>query len=148
MVSFTQMELEFLKEREDARIGTVSPKGWPQVTPIIYVFGDGSFYFAIDFKTIKERNLKANPKASLAIDVYARQPQAIIVQGKAELFTSGPEFKHGYNLLTQRHDYFKANPFSENEAYVVKITPTTKASWGFEKPLVDPTGSQPNKEVK
>lgn len=131
MVLFTKAETEYIQKMDDSRLATVSPKGWPQATPIIHAFDGNHFYVAVDFLTQKAKNIEGNSKVALVVDKYERTPSAVIVQGTAELFKSGAEFRHGYKLLYERHAYYKANPFNENEAYIVKITPVTKTSWGI-----------------
>jgi len=131
MDAFTKSESDYIKKIDDSRLATISPKGWPQVTPIIHAFDGKCFYTAIDFGTQKAKNIESNNRVALVVDRYERTPSAVIVQGTAELFKEGKEFSHGYKLLHERHAYYRANPFKENEAYIVKITPATKKSWGI-----------------
>lgn len=129
MVTFTKKETDFMKEQIVARVSTISQKEWPQTTPILYVFDGQNIYFAIDFTTKKYKNLKSNPRISIAIDVYARTPRAVTVQGNAEILEKGPEFRKALDLIIGQLEYYKNNPFKEGEAAIVKIVPVTKSSW-------------------
>jgi len=128
---FSAKEVAFLKKQDEARVGTVSEKGWPQVTTVVHVFDGKNLYFAIDYGTRKHKNLLHSNKISVLVDVYARQPMAIMIQGKATLLEKGKEFEYAYKLLQKRHAYYRANPFKEGEAPIVKVVPLRKSSSGF-----------------
>jgi|SRR5690348_7926969 len=131
MVKFTQKESTFIKKTPEARVATVSSKGWPQVTTVIHVFDGKHVYFAIDYDTVKYKNLLKSDKIALSIDVYARQPKAVIMQGRAKMFDEGKEFDYGLKLLQKRHQYYRANPFKPKEAPIVRVEIKRKSSWGL-----------------
>lgn len=130
MVKFTPKEVAFIKRRAEARVATVSSKGWPQVTTVIHVFDGKHIYFAIDYDTVKYKNLLKNNKVALTIDVYERQPRAVIMQGIAKMFDEGKEFGYALKLLQKRHQYYRANPFKPKEAPIVRVEIKRKSSWG------------------
>lgn len=115
-----------------ARVSTISPKGWSQTTPVLHVFDGTYLFFATDYETKKCRNLKLNNRISVAVDRYEREPQGIAIQGTVELLEEGAEFKYAYDLLVKRHEYYKANPFKEREAPIIKVVPLRKAIWGVD----------------
>ncbi|HVA82990.1 MAG TPA: pyridoxamine 5'-phosphate oxidase family protein [Candidatus Aquilonibacter sp.] len=131
MVKFTAKESAFIRKMNEARVATVSSKGWPQVTTVIHVFDGKHLYFAIDYDTVKYKNLLKNSKVGISIDVYARQPKAVVMQGKAKMFDEGKEFEHAFALLQKRHAYYRANPFKAKEAPIVKVQILRKSSWGL-----------------
>ncbi|MDE1846199.1 MAG: pyridoxamine 5'-phosphate oxidase family protein [Candidatus Micrarchaeota archaeon] len=131
MVKFTAKESSFIKKMPEARVATISSKGWPQVTTVIHVFDGRHIYFAIDYNTVKYKNLLKNKKVALAIDVYKRQPSAVIIQGIAKMFDEGKEFDYALKLLQKRHQYYRANPFKPKEAPIVRVEIKRKSSWGL-----------------
>ena len=131
MVEFSAGETEFLKKRDVARVATVSGGGWPQVTPVVHLFDGKYLYFIIDYGSKKERNMRENGKVAAVIDVYARTPQAVVIQGNAEFIEKGPEFERIEKMFEERHEYYKANPVKEGESQIIKVIPVTKKSWGL-----------------
>ncbi|MDE1827940.1 MAG: pyridoxamine 5'-phosphate oxidase family protein [Candidatus Micrarchaeota archaeon] len=128
---FSQKEIAFLKSQDELRVATVSKKGWPQVTTVVHVFDGKTLYFATDYGTRKYKNLLCSNKISVLVDIYARQPKAITIQGRATLLEKGKEFVRAYKLLEKRHSYYRANPFKQGEAPIVKVIPLRKNSSGI-----------------
>lgn len=84
---FTETELEFLRSQRIARLATVGPTGWPHVVPVMYsLTADEALEFDVD--GLKLRNLKAEPRAAMVVDVMGPR-KGIAVQGQVELI--GPE---------------------------------------------------------
>lgn len=80
---FTDPELEFLRSQRIGRLATVGPSGWPHVVPVMYALTeDGALDFDVD--GIKLRNLKADPRAAMAVDAMGPK-RGISIQGRAEL---------------------------------------------------------------
>ena len=130
MVEFSPSEIEFLKKRDVARVATVSEGGWPQVTPVVHLFDGRFLYFIIDYGSKKEKNLRRNNRVAVVVDVYARTPQAVAVQGRAEFIEKGDEFERVEKMFEERHQYYKANPVKEGSAPIVRVNPMSKSSWG------------------
>lgn len=80
---FSEAEREFLRSQRIAHLATVSPRGWPHVMPVMYeLLDDGSFEFDAD--GVKLRNLEAESRAALVVDV--RQPRrGVSVQGRTRI---------------------------------------------------------------
>jgi len=84
---FTDAELEFLRSQRIGRLATVGPSGWPHVVPVMYTLTEaGELDFDVD--GVKLRNLKADPRAAMAVDGMGPK-RGITVQGRVELI--GPE---------------------------------------------------------
>lgn len=60
---------------------TTRPGGRPHLMPIWGVWREGAFWFSTGEKTVKARNLAANPSCVVAPD---RADEAVIVEGTAE----------------------------------------------------------------
>lgn len=102
----------------------------PHVVPVSYVFENGAFLIAVDYETKKYRNLLGNDRVALVVDT-ASPNRAVIVQGHAEIFERGPEFRRAYKVFHKRLSWVRANPWKEGEAPFIRIKPLTKASWGL-----------------
>jgi 2-phospho-L-lactate guanylyltransferase len=71
------------------RLGTLGQDGYPQVTPVWYLFQDGQFYVTTASDRVKARNMLANPKVGFAIDSDVRPYQGVSVWGEARLVAEG-----------------------------------------------------------
>ncbi|MDE1769362.1 MAG: pyridoxamine 5'-phosphate oxidase family protein [Thaumarchaeota archaeon] len=131
MLKFTIKESEFLKENEGCRIAT-SQNDVPHIAPVSYHFEDGFFYFATDYDTKKYANLKNNNKIAISVDIYSPgKHKAVVVQGSTAFIEKGPQFKKLYEIFYKKFAWVRDDPWKENEAPFVKITPKTKISWGL-----------------
>ena len=131
MIKFTIKESEFLKENEGCRIATCT-NDVPHIAPVSYYFEDGFFYFATDYDTKKYANLKKNNKIAISVDLYLPgQHKAVVVQGSTTFIEKGPQFKKLYEIFFKKFAWVRNDPWKEEEAPFVKITPKTKISWGL-----------------
>lgn len=131
MIKFTIKESDFLKENEGCRIATCT-SDVPHIAPVTYYFEDGFFYFATDYDTKKYANLKKNNKIAISVDIYLpSQHKAVVVQGSTTFIEKGPQFKRLYEIFYKKFAWVREDPWKENEAPFVKITPKTKTSWGL-----------------
>ncbi|HEX5457012.1 MAG TPA: pyridoxamine 5'-phosphate oxidase family protein [Candidatus Nitrosotalea sp.] len=131
MIKFTIKETEFLKENEGCRIATCT-SDVPHIAPVSYYFEDGFFYFATDYDTKKYANLKKNNKIAISVDIYSpSQHKAVVVQGSTVFIEKGPQFKRLYEIFYKKFAWVREDPWKEEEAPFVKITPRTKTSWGL-----------------
>ena len=131
MTKFHPAQLTFLKKHEVCRLATASKEGMPHVTPVIYALDKDSFVVAIDYGTKKLANLRANPFASLVVDEYGRKHRAIMVQGRCQVFETGAEYRRLLRVLFDRFEYYRANPWREGEAPIIRIAADKVVSWGL-----------------
>ena len=128
---FSKQEKKFLKSIEEARMATIGKK-LPHVKPVSFVFEDGFFYIATDYKTRTYKNLEQNLVAAISIDFYSPgKHKAILSQGKIEIIEKGPEFKKIYDMFFKKFDWVRREPWTEGEAPFLKLVPITKTSWGL-----------------
>ena len=131
MLKFTIKESKFLEDNEGCRISTCT-KNIPHIAPVAYYFEDGFFYFATDYNTKKYANLKKNDKIAISVDIYLPgKHKAVVVQGSTTFIEKGPQFKKLYEIFYKKFAWVRENPWKENEAPFVKITPKAKISWGL-----------------
>lgn len=131
MISFSNKEKEFLNSLEECRIATVHDN-IPHVKPVSYIFNNGTILIATDYETRTCKNIKENPKTALAIDIYKSSAhKAVCIQGDTEIIEKGQEFKTIYDMFYEKFVWVRNEPWKENEAPFLKITPTSKTSWGI-----------------
>lgn len=74
----------FLRETRVAVLATVDATGRPRTVPIWYLWDDGAAHLFTSRKSLKWRNILANPNVSLCIDHREPPYSAVIVDGRAE----------------------------------------------------------------
>lgn len=57
-----------LRTGQNIWVGSVRPDGRPHLSPVWFAFLDGKLYICIDPKSVKARNLAANPQIVLALE--------------------------------------------------------------------------------
>ncbi len=128
MIEYNTREREFLKELEQARLST-SHNDIPHVKPVSFVLGKDSIIVATDYETKTYSNVKMNPKAAIAIDVYKSGGyKAVCIQGKVKIIEEGDEFKKLYNIFYEKFAWVRKDPWIEKEAPFLKIMPRNKVS--------------------
>lgn len=127
---FSNAEIEFLKSQWVCRIATVSPEGWPHNVPVGFAFDGKAFYITSDPGAKKLKNMTANNKVCLIIDVPQKPRRAIMVQGLATLAEHGEEFRRINEYLSEEKGWKK---WKEGEQVAVSIEPTKKLSWGIKQ---------------
>ena len=132
MIEFNQKETEFLNTLEEARIAT-SHDDIPHVKPVSFVKIENSIVIATDYNTRTYSNIKLNQNVGIVIDVYkSGGHKAVCIQGKSEIIENGEEFKKFYDIFYQKFQWVRKDPWEENEAPFLKISPNTKISWGLD----------------
>lgn len=130
LIEFSKSEERFLRLNELGRLATISPNGMPHVVPVSYIFQTDAFLIATDYGTRKYRNLLANDRVAFVVDVY-KPNLGVLLQGKAKIVETGPEFREIYRLFHKKFSWVRADPWREGEAPFVRIEPTNKVSWGL-----------------
>jgi PPOX class probable F420-dependent enzyme len=128
----------FLRDARVGRLATADAAGRPLVVPVCYVFDGTRCYSAVDAKPKRTRNLRRlgniaeNPQVSLVVDRWDEdwsQLCWVIVEGRADVLTSGPEFSHAIDLLVAKYPQYRALPLDRAAGAVVAITPGRVLAW-------------------
>jgi nitroimidazol reductase NimA-like FMN-containing flavoprotein (pyridoxamine 5'-phosphate oxidase superfamily) len=130
-LKFSESEIEFLLSLEEARFATCHDS-IPHVKPVSYIFHQDTILIATDYDTRSFQNIKKNPNAAVVIDRYeSGGHKAVCLQGKVNIVEKGDEFHTIYQLFYKKFKWVRDDPWTENEAPFLKITPTNKTSWGL-----------------
>ena len=71
-----------LRDEQNIWLATTRPDGRPHLTPIWFVYVDDRFYVCTSSKAVKARNVRANAKASVALESGS---QPMIAEGDARV---------------------------------------------------------------
>ena len=130
--SFQQM----LQRRFIATLGTANADGSIHLTAVWYLFEDGCLFVATSSKSRKARNVAAQPRASLMVDV--RKPgseRGVTAAGRAELITGNPSREINRRIHTR---YLSAaamaDPqiepvFASFDDVTLRLTPESWFTW-------------------
>jgi F420H(2)-dependent biliverdin reductase len=64
----TDMDTTRLTTERNVWLATVRPSGKPHLVPIWFVWADDKFYICTQADSVKVKNLRANPHASLSLE--------------------------------------------------------------------------------
>lgn len=98
------------------------------MVPVIYAIDGNNIVVAVDYGTKKLRNLKENEKVALVVDDY-HPNHAVMVEGDCRVFERGKEYLHLLQILFDRFEYYRKNPWGEGESHILKVKPTKVVSW-------------------
>jgi PPOX class probable F420-dependent enzyme len=126
------------------RLGTVDAGGQPLVVPVCYAFDGEALFSAIDAKPktgppegLKRiKNIRENSRVSVVIDEYDedwRKLRYVIIQGRAEVLSSGREFTDAADLLLAKYPQYRAMGLSRETGTMIKVTPTRVLRWSHER---------------
>ncbi len=117
-------------------VATTSASGVPHLVPVCHVLLDGKLYFASDADARKVRNLKANPRVAVTVDLYSddwSNLKGVLVQGTTRFVDKGPRFRKLRRLLYEKYpQYPDEAALHEAEVVIVEVTPAHVFSWGVE----------------
>ena len=130
--------LALLRDARVGRLATADAAGRPLVVPVCYVFDGARCYSAVDAKPKSTRNLRRlkniadNPSVSLVVDVWDEDWSRlawVIVEGRAEVLTTGVDFTRAIDLLVAKYPQYRTLPLDRRQGAVVAVTPERVLSW-------------------
>jgi len=142
-VALPAFAAELLRESRVARLGTADRAGQPLVVPVCYVFDGRACFSAIDAKPKRVparelrrvRNIAENPRVSLVVDRYDEEWSRlcwVIVQGRAEILTEGPERAGAVDLLRAKYAQYRALGLDRDTATVIRISLERTMFWSWQ----------------
>jgi PPOX class probable F420-dependent enzyme len=131
---------ELLRDGRVARLGTADRAGQPLVVPVCYVFDGRTCFSPIDAKPKRVaeralrrlRNIEENPRVSLVVDRYDEDWTRlcwVIVEGRAEILTGGPERADAVDLLRAKYAQYVSLDLDRDAATVIRISPDRTMYW-------------------
>jgi PPOX class probable F420-dependent enzyme len=132
----------FIAEGRVGRLATADPSGQPFVVPICYAFDGAALFSAIDAKPktpgrgeLKRiRNIRENPRVSVVIDRYDEEwtrLRYVIIQGKAEILTTGAAFSHGVDLLLAKYPQYRSMGLDRDAGLMIRVEPGRVTAWQY-----------------
>jgi len=133
--------LELLASARVGRLATAGADGQPLVVPVCYAFDGTVVYSAVDAKPKRTRalrrlrNIDENPRVSLVVDEYDEEwtrLRYVIVEGRAEILTGGPEFARGVDLLIDKYPQYRSLALSRDAGHLIRIGPERLLHWRWD----------------
>src|SRR5205814_2439264 len=109
----------------------------PHLGPVRHALPDGKLSSASDAGARKVKNLKANPRTAVTVDLYSNDwsnLKGVMLQGTTRLIEKGPRFRKIRRLLYAKYpQYPDEAALEESEVVIVEVTPARVFSWGVEE---------------
>jgi PPOX class probable F420-dependent enzyme len=129
----------FLSARRVGRLATADARGNPHVVPVCYAVTEDTLYITIDEKPKRPtaqplkrlRNIAANPSVAFVVDRYDEDWTRLgwlMLRGRAEILSDGPEHDRAQALLRERYPQYRAMQLGEFPVIAIRIERAT--SWG------------------
>ncbi len=118
------------------RLGTVGGDGYPQVTPIWYLYEDSRFWITTASDRVKARNMLARPQVGFAIDSDQRPYRGISARGQARLVAEGEAARPMTRRIAARYV-----PPERVEAMVATLMQAPRVVFAIDAPRVVKMGS-------
>jgi PPOX class probable F420-dependent enzyme len=144
--ALSQAEIdEYLNRRIMARMATQRADGYPHLTPIWFVWENGTFLHTLGAGRVHLTNLARDPRMSLVIDEdyrladgLAAGARSITVRGDAEL-SQDPDlildvtYKALVKYLGEDDAKLYTEPIMAEGRTIVTMTPTAWVTWDYNK---------------
>jgi PPOX class probable F420-dependent enzyme len=132
-------ERHFVEGRRIGHLATADKSAVPHVVPVCFGLAEDRLYITIDRKPKRERgrplkrlsNIADNPRAAIVFDRYDedwRRLAWVMLHGRAEILTAGPEHDRAQSLLRARYPQLDAMQIGELPVIAIHIERV--ASWG------------------
>jgi len=132
-------EREFLLAQRVGHLATADARGSPHVVPVCFAVANDTLYITIDEKPKQAagrplkrlRNILDNPSTAFVADRYDDDWTRlgwVMLRGRAEIVTDGPEHDHAQTLLRERYVQYRAMQLAELPVIALRIERVTH--WG------------------
>ncbi len=127
---------DFVARERVCRIATASAEGQPHLVPVCHVVAGGKVYIGSGDGGAKVRNLRANPRVTVTVDLYSDHwgsLKGVMIQGRAKLIERGPAFQRARKKLYAKYpQYAKEAAIAPSDSVVIEVTPTHVYAWGVD----------------
>lgn len=131
----TKNAADFVARERVCRMATASSEGQPHLVPVCHVLSGGKIYIGSGDDGTKIRNLRANPRVTVTVDLYSdhwASLRGVMVQGRARLIERGAAFRRARKKLYEKYpQYAKEAAISPADSVILEITPTHVYAWGL-----------------
>ena len=136
----TRKEAAFIRRARVGHLATVDEQGQPLNLPFCFAFDGESLYSPIDEKPKaaaprelkRVRNIRANPRVSVAIHRYDDQDWSrlahIIIQGAADILTDGEIHRKAVRLLRRKYPQYRTMALDERPMIRIRVVRCIR--WG------------------
>src|ERR1700730_16690446 len=128
----TKTQAKLLERERVSRVATVGD-GMPHLVPVCHVVAGGKIYFGSGRRGRKVRNVRANPRLALTVDLYSddwSHITGVMVQGRGRVIERGPRFRALRRRLYAKYpQYAREAALGESDSVIVELTPTHVFSW-------------------
>jgi PPOX class probable F420-dependent enzyme len=132
-------ERRFIDTRRIGHLATADGRAAPHVVPVCFGLMDDTLYITIDRKPKRSTdrplkrlgNILENPQAAIVFDHYDedwRRLAWVMLRGRAEILTDGPEHERAQSLLQGRYHQLAAMEITGLPVIAIRIERVT--SWG------------------
>ena len=122
-----------LREPIISFITTLRADGTPHVTPVWHMVDGDELVIAVDARTVKARNVLANPNVALCVAADASPQPWVLVEGAASLTEDGAvEFVRAvtaHYLGEERVESYLAETLPMRDFRLLRITPRRVTGW-------------------
>ncbi|MDP2625704.1 MAG: TIGR03668 family PPOX class F420-dependent oxidoreductase [Candidatus Rokubacteria bacterium] len=130
----------FISSGRIGHLGTTDASGQPLVVPCCYAFDGAALFSAVDAKPkrtapeqlTRVRNIRENPKVCVVIDEWSEdwsRLRHVIIQGEAQVLTSGADYRHGVELLLAKYEQYRRMGLDREDGVMIKVTPARVTHW-------------------
>lgn len=85
------------------KLATIRPDGRPHVAPVWFIVENGDLVFNTWHTSVKARNLAADPRASLVVDLQEPPYAYVMVEGRAEIVEDLAESRRVATIIGGRY---------------------------------------------
>ncbi|HLW18374.1 MAG TPA: pyridoxamine 5'-phosphate oxidase family protein [Actinomycetota bacterium] len=126
-------ERAYVERARVCHVGSVGKDGFPHGAPVSAAYDGKSrtLYFATDRGGRTATNLRARPRASVALDDYSENwngLHGIMLRARARKLERGKEFEHSVELLKKKFRQYR--PMELDYIVALKVE-SVVASWGL-----------------
>lgn len=122
-----------LREPIISFITTLRADGTPHVTPVWHMVEGDELVIAVDARTVKARNVAANPNVALCVAADASPQPWVLVEGEASLTEEGAvEFVRAVSahyLGEERVESYLAEVLPMRDFRLLRIAPRRVTGW-------------------